>query len=660
MKQFCMVVLLFLAIVDFGIAQMKDQYITYAQEDQNNVQLTSHPVVTSYVAGLYQYYYMDGSLLRSRPKIAFSKNGGVDWGEDPGEPTVPQERDGILSRSAWDRLGKYYCVLTELVNTGQEHRRGVYCYLSEDLMSWNRTMVSLTDLRGESPFIAVDRSVASAFSNRAYVVWTNGFNNDILFRYSTNQGSTWQPTNDVVIIHRGDLPPLSNGELVPSRGPSAPPANASMSLATIAIRSNGDVFVAYYVSRVGIPGFESSEVRVRKSTDGGASFGEESLVAIVNPIAYPVGGIGNETIEVRNIPSMVVLPSGDALVSFCDAFNPSGSDYRPKIRYFRSEDAGANWGEESFPSSNSRIQFFPSLVVTQPNVVSVCYMDSLADGKVRSMIATSFDAGKTLSVNRHVSEQTFDPRRNAQDRPIYYYMGSESFPNENKVIMGWTDERPIESSPNQNIFISRIIATPTSYSPSWNTTSIPTYVGDFSKAGNFPGALPQNVHLYTPTGYQAAPEPLVNNRGYFTKFETPPGAQTLYYVGSEITLMGMPVKAGFNIIGSISKPVLPFNVGGGDNVTPPNTYMKYTNGGYTIVTQLEPGWGHWVKVIADGTLTLQDLVPDGPQGEMALDSLDFADKFVVSDEEQNSQTLYVTNGGSDIDIGLYPLAETVS
>jgi hypothetical protein len=139
---------------------------------------------------------------------------------------------------------------------------------------------------------------------------------------------------------------------------------------------------------------------------------------------------------------------------------------------------------------------------------------------------------------------------------------------------------------------------------SWNMTGIPNRLHDFRKVAVYPGVDANQIQIYN-NGYEPAPDPLDNFRGYWVNF---PSARTVTYLGAPVYSSSMEVDSQWNIIGSISQAVDAASV----VQDPPNNvisqYFKYDNG-YVPVDILEPGRGHWVKVLYPGTLTLQASPP---------------------------------------------------
>lgn len=191
---------------------------------------------------------------------------------------------------------------------------------------------------------------------------------------------------------------------------------------------------------------------------------------------------------------------------------------------------------------------------------------------------------------------------------------------------------------------------------SWNMVSIPALVSNYSKASVYPMCNPNEIEVYQNGSYVSAPDPLSNGVGYFAKF---PSAQSVRYVGYEMTSKAMSVNTDWNIIGSISYTVPTYAVIQNPSGIVISNYFKYESG-YVVTTDLTPGGGYWVKVSQNGTLTLQASPPKAAANAPILAGLD---KFTVTDNVGGKQEMYTRpilaamskgDGIDDVDIELPP------
>ncbi len=167
----------------------------------------------------------------------------------------------------------------------------------------------------------------------------------------------------------------------------------------------------------------------------------------------------------------------------------------------------------------------------------------------------------------------------------------------------------------------------------WNMVAIPAKVLSYAKSAVYPMCNPSQIEVYQNGSYTSAPDPLSNGVGYFTKF---PSAQSIRYIGDELTSQAMSVSTGWNIIGSISYDVPTSSVTQNPSGIVISNYFKYESG-YVSTTTLTPGGGFWVQVSQNGTLTLTASPP-----KVANTSSFYAelDKFIVSDKAGGKQEMY--------------------
>ncbi|MBI4810604.1 MAG: T9SS type A sorting domain-containing protein, partial [Ignavibacteriales bacterium] len=106
--------------------------------------------------------------------------------------------------------------------------------------------------------------------------------------------------------------------------------------------------------------------------------------------------------------------------------------------------------------------------------------------------------------------------------------------------------------------------------------------------------------------------------------------------GYPILDMTFQVSAGWNLIGTISKPVATSNIVKSPGLTIGDFY-KYSEG-YSVATTITAGRGYWVKVNQSGTLRLIASESIPKIAEIDYSSLN---KLVISDNSGWTQTLYI-------------------
>lgn len=227
----------------------------------------------------------------------------------------------------------------------------------------------------------------------------------------------------------------------------------------------------------------------------------------------------------------------------------------------------------------------------------------------------------------------------SNERPAHFSLnGIQKLSNGNTLI----DEIKLnDNSSSDTVTIVR------NYQSGWRTASVPVVLSNYSAQSVFPTAI--SVYKYL-GGYISA-DPLENGPGYWVNFSS---ATQKTFVGWPLNYLAILVTPGWNITGTLSSD---FSVS--DICTEPADILDLIYGyenGYILMTAdslLKPGKGYWVKtknLTVGGHLILNK---NGdpcwmPKITSSFDiDLSGMDKFIVTDAEENSQTLFVSN--TDID-----------
>ncbi len=132
----------------------------------------------------------------------------------------------------------------------------------------------------------------------------------------------------------------------------------------------------------------------------------------------------------------------------------------------------------------------------------------------------------------------------------------------------------------------------------WNLVSAPVAPADDSVAFLFPGAS-GNAFDYGPGGYEVS-QTVAPGVGYWIKY---PSASADSISGTALSVDTVAVSTGWNLIGSISKPISVTSIASVPPGMITGSIFGY-DGGYTVADSIRPGSGYWVKVNADGKLIL--------------------------------------------------------
>ncbi len=171
------------------------------------------------------------------------------------------------------------------------------------------------------------------------------------------------------------------------------------------------------------------------------------------------------------------------------------------------------------------------------------------------------------------------------------------------------------------------------YNQGWNMISVPVIVPDFRKSVVFPTAVSSAFAF--DNGYKTK-DTLENGVGYWLKFAF---NQTVSMDGIPRISDSCNVKQGWNMIGTLSVPVLVSQVTPGSGVTILSQFYGYLNG-YQTVDTLKPGKAYWVKVSADGKLYLNSTLKYSKQRDALLEKVKKLNTITIKDAAGSIQTLY--------------------
>lgn len=165
----------------------------------------------------------------------------------------------------------------------------------------------------------------------------------------------------------------------------------------------------------------------------------------------------------------------------------------------------------------------------------------------------------------------------------------------------------------------------------WNLISIPALINGQTVNSIFHDAQ-SNAYYYD--GRYINRDTLVYGYGFWLKFNN---ANNYFISGNPITSISIPVKRGWNLIGSLNSNVPVYSV----QSDPPNNFLTpfygYNNG-YFNSTQIERGKGYWVKVQQDGHIILFSATTKS--NSLFIHS-DIKDKLVIQDKSNHSAELYL-------------------
>jgi len=353
----------------------------------------------------------DNRAVMSSSNIYYTTNGGNNWSY---ATTSSSSGDPVF---AFDSLGNaYYAVLSSGVRVWRSANGGA---------SWTNMGNVFFSGGTDKEWIACDQT-GGPYSNHVYVSYSD-FTSPVTIKFyrSTNLGSSWL-------------------------GPQTlfGPGNAQGS--NIAVGPDSRVYVAWYGTGV---------VRLRYSTDGGATFGPYMYAA-----AYTEPGIYNPSygryvlkgnIRVNGFPQLACdLTNGPYRGNLYANYsaNPIGPD-NADVFLVRSTDGGITWNSSSpvrvndDPAGVVKDQWMSDVSVDDQGRVWVMWWDSRNDPSnvmTETYAAVSTDGGLTFSPNFKVSNQPFNPNSVAvpQGSGQAYYLGDyQGMSGKTVTLPLWTDGR---------------------------------------------------------------------------------------------------------------------------------------------------------------------------------------------------------------------------
>lgn len=281
----------------------------------------------------------------------------------------------------------------------------------------------------DKPAVVIDRSPASPRLGYAYIAYTRFVNNE--------QGTA-------VFVHRSP-----DGGRCWSRPRRLSPLRTRAQGVALAVGPAGELYAAWIEFGPGRP-----RLRLRRSDDGGRSFAPPVTVARVAPPPSPLPVRGWD-FRVPTFASLGTdISSGPASAAVYAVWQ-NDRTRRSRILLARSSDRGRTWTAPADVSRSPRSaqDFFPAIAVSPVTgaIQVIFYTNRLAPERLDVFAAESPPGGSDFSVQRRVTDMSFDPTADpALRRFIGDYIGVAPY-GPDGIVAVWTDTR----RGNQDIFIGQ-------------------------------------------------------------------------------------------------------------------------------------------------------------------------------------------------------------
>ncbi len=183
------------------------------------------------------------------------------------------------------------------------------------------------------------------------------------------------------------------------------------------------------------------------------------------------------------------------------------------------------------------------------------------------------------------------------------------------------------------------------FSNGWNLMSVPALTSNLLINQLFPNT---NSNAYYYDGRYIVKDTILPGYGFWLKFSN---MGSTFVPGTPLTAISIPVKSGWNLIGSLNTNVPVYTISSvpGNIILTP--FYGY-NSGYYNSPQIERGKGYWVKVLQDGYLILNSQV----YSTKPILNPSQINELILSDAAGNSSKLYLSDLGFDSELPPLPPA----
>jgi hypothetical protein len=331
MKVFKFLALFAVIAASYSFAQFTNVAITTNTADQSEPTIAVSPLNSNNVMAAWNEFRSEGF---SKAGYSFSTNKGSTWTEGPfllPPPDRPTFKFGFDPSVAYDQFGNtfYNYIATPSMSLGAVYTAKT----TNNGTSWTYKQVSTLTTSQDKPFMAIDNTGGTK-DGRIYVSWTDFSSSlsTIKFSYSNNHGLTFSTPVIVASLAEdpGTYPYLMPRNSEEKIGEFTNPfLQGSMPV----VAPNGDLYVIWmHVDQ----GYNSSSYKIRKSTDGGVTFGTTITAAQFTWQRRYLGAA-----DILNLPSLAIDPvTSNLYVTYMDQVSQASQDMR--VKFIRSTNGGTS------------------------------------------------------------------------------------------------------------------------------------------------------------------------------------------------------------------------------------------------------------------------------------------------------------------------------
>jgi hypothetical protein len=375
--------------------------------------------------------------------VAYSTNGGANW--NPQNLSYPTHSLGYTMVEAWDPAtaadtqgNLYVAHISTDGNWSGGPATGLYVRKSADGgVNW-QTPVAVSENGPPSgspdPIYRLndrDQMTADTFSgspnaDNIYISWIKdrGWNagpyGDIYFAYSTNGAASFNLATGLTQTW-----PDGTSTAFPGRINDASPVDHNMgNMPVPAAAPDGTVYVSWMDYNVFANGGPTGIIYLDKSTDGGATWGQDIFVTSVN---IPPRNLPNDNTRAKGAPVLGVSPTNPSELYLVYAENPDltlladgtyldGPD-NGDILFIKSTDGGNTWTSPLTVNDDfitglkgTNDQILPWMDVKPTGTIDIAWYDrrnDLANLKWDVYVTKSVDGGASFSTNQNINDANF-------------------------------------------------------------------------------------------------------------------------------------------------------------------------------------------------------------------------------------------------------------